>query len=96
MDRKTIVKRIEEALQASDDNTVELRVDTKLYRVRYDDEYQRYDFDELSNKNYEPWATHDSEWSVNELVPWLRACIGQFKEPIWDTLLPDPKKAGVK
>ncbi len=96
MDRKTVVKRIEESLQASDDNVVELRVDTKLYRVRHDDYHEHYHFEEKSNKNYEAWETCDSGWSVDELVPWLRACIGQFKEPIWDTLLPERKKASVK
>ncbi|MCL4256725.1 MAG: hypothetical protein KJ043_23405 [Anaerolineae bacterium] len=98
MDKNTVVKRIEEAIQASEDNTVELRVDTKLYRVRYDDWREAYYFEEKSNKNYEAWETYAEADNVGDydIISWLRACIGQFKEPIWDTLLPDPKKAGVK
>lgn len=99
MDRKTVVKRIEEAIQASDDNTVELRVGIKAHRVRYDESRKEYSLEEEWDKGYVgEWVTHASGDSVNDddIISWMRACIGQFKEPIWDTLLPDPKKASVK
>lgn len=94
MDRKTVVERIEEAIQASESKSVELRVGTKIYRVRYDNNHQDYHFEEKSHKNPDPWEAQACGYSVNDddIIGWLRACIGQFKEPIWDTLLPDPKK----
>jgi len=95
MDRATVVKRIEQGIEASPTNSVEFRLNNgDVWRVRYDETRKEYTFDEKSDKGYVDWATQAWGDSVNDddIISWMRAIIGQFKEPIWDRLLPDPKK----